>query len=118
MAPTISITEETFKPTESQISTMYFIAIYAASILILWNIPYLEYILWPFKIFTVALHEFSHAIVGICTGARIKGITVSRKMLFIKNIFLKKNEHSWILMKVVLLKCKEAILILHYLLVI
>ena len=64
------------KPTEHQLFTIKLIAIYAGSILVLWNIPILKEILWPFKIFTVALHEFGHAIVGIMTGAKIESITL------------------------------------------
>ena len=64
------------QPTESQLVTIYIIAIYAVSILVLWNLPYIHYILWPFKIFTVALHEFGHAFMGICTGAKIQSITL------------------------------------------
>jgi hypothetical protein len=36
----------------------------------------LKLILWPFKIFTVALHEFGHAFMGILTGAKVKSITL------------------------------------------
>lgn len=64
------------QPSEAQLQTLYLIAIYAGAILVLWHMPYLEYILWPFKIFTVALHEFSHALAGMCTGARVSSITV------------------------------------------
>lgn len=42
----------------------------------LWNFPILKYILWPFKIFTVALHEFGHAFMGLLTGAKINAITL------------------------------------------
>ena len=65
------------QPSEAQLQTLYLIAIYSGAILVLWHMPYLEYILWPFKIFTVALHEFSHALAGMCTGARVSSITVS-----------------------------------------
>ncbi|KAJ3051677.1 hypothetical protein HDU99_008351, partial [Rhizoclosmatium hyalinum] len=33
-------------------------------------------LLWPFKVFTVALHEFGHASVAFATGARVHSITV------------------------------------------
>ncbi|KAJ3207639.1 hypothetical protein HDU67_007350 [Dinochytrium kinnereticum] len=63
-------------PSQDQLKTIYFIAGFSVAILILWYMPVLKYLLWPFKVFTVALHEFGHASVGFCTGARIQSITV------------------------------------------
>ena len=40
----------------------------------LWNVPYLKLIIYPFKLLTVAFHEFSHAIVGLITGAKIVSV--------------------------------------------
>ncbi|KNE66735.1 hypothetical protein AMAG_11232 [Allomyces macrogynus ATCC 38327] len=44
---------------------------------VLWNIPYLGRLLDPLKLIVVAFHEFSHAIVGKCTGAKIESIEVN-----------------------------------------
>ncbi|KAJ1964560.1 hypothetical protein GGI12_001336 [Dipsacomyces acuminosporus] len=63
-------------PTHDQKITLIIIGAYAVAILILWNIPYVNTILLPFKLVTVALHEFSHAAAGLCTGAKIKSITI------------------------------------------
>lgn len=41
---------------------------------VLWNVPYLKLIIYPFKLLTVAFHEFSHAIVGLITGAKIVSV--------------------------------------------
>eukprot|EP00842_Homolaphlyctis_polyrhiza_P006648 jgi/Hompol1/6985/HPOL_005139-RA len=49
---------------------------YIAAITILWHVPYLKEILWPFKILAVALHEFSHAFAGVLTCARVESITL------------------------------------------
>ncbi|KAI8612271.1 peptidase M50B-like-domain-containing protein [Chytriomyces sp. MP71] len=64
------------QPNAEQLRTIYFICGYAAAIAILWSMPIIKHILWPFKVFTVALHEFGHASVGCCTGARVNSITV------------------------------------------
>ncbi|KAI9143135.1 peptidase M50B-like-domain-containing protein [Paraphysoderma sedebokerense] len=64
-------------PTQEQITTFYIIAAYAVAILFLWNLPYLKNILMPFKLVTVALHEFGHALAGKCTGAKIQSIVVN-----------------------------------------
>lgn len=63
-----------FEPSAEQWNTIYFIIGYTLFIAIFWHIPYLKHILWPFKIFTVALHEFGHAFAGLLTGAKIEAI--------------------------------------------
>ncbi|KAJ2557358.1 hypothetical protein EV175_001390, partial [Coemansia sp. RSA 1933] len=63
-------------PTQDQKYILIAICAYAVGILVLWNIPYVNIILLPFKLVTVALHEFSHAAAGLCTGARIQSITI------------------------------------------
>jgi len=71
---TIDIT--TLVPNESQKLTLIIIGCYIFGILILWNVPYLKLVLYPFKLVTVAFHEFSHALAGLCTGAKILAIEV------------------------------------------
>lgn len=56
--------------------TLGVIAAYVVAIAILWNVPYLRNILWPFKMLTVAFHEFGHAITACCTGGRVVSITL------------------------------------------
>lgn len=56
--------------------TLGVIAVYVVVIAILWNIPYLHYILWPFKMLVIAFHEFGHAITACCTGGRVESITL------------------------------------------
>ncbi|PIA14277.1 hypothetical protein COEREDRAFT_82802 [Coemansia reversa NRRL 1564] len=63
-------------PTKEQKMILVAICVYAVGILVLWNIPYVNVVLLPFKLVTVALHEFCHAAAGLCTGAKIKSITV------------------------------------------
>ncbi|KAJ1679466.1 hypothetical protein EV182_001992 [Spiromyces aspiralis] len=68
---------EKLKPTHDQAITLAVIGAYAVGILILWWMPVLKHLLKPFKLATVLLHEFSHAAVGCCTGARIEGISLN-----------------------------------------
>ncbi|KAK1006399.1 hypothetical protein LTR91_003659 [Friedmanniomyces endolithicus] len=56
--------------------TLGVIAAYIVLIAILWNIPYVRYILWPFKMLVIAFHEFSHALAAICTGGRVDSISL------------------------------------------
>lgn len=64
-------------PSQDQLTTIYIIAGYFGAILVLWNVRYLKEVLMPFKIITVALHEFGHASAGCCTGAHIESIEVN-----------------------------------------
>ncbi|KAL0929646.1 uncharacterized protein CTRU02_215288 [Colletotrichum truncatum] len=56
--------------------TLGIIGAYAVIIAILWNVPYLRQVLWPFKMLTVAFHEFGHAITACCTGGHVMSITL------------------------------------------
>ncbi|KAG4101239.1 hypothetical protein H8356DRAFT_1656000 [Neocallimastix lanati (nom. inval.)] len=65
------------KPSRSQLKIILAIIIYIVIIAVLWNVKSLTWILWPFKIMTVTLHELSHALMAICTGASVKKIIVN-----------------------------------------
>ena len=54
--------------------TLGIIVAYVVIIAALWNIPYIRYILWPFKMLVIAFHEFSHAATACCTGGRVESI--------------------------------------------
>jgi len=73
-------------PSQDQLTTIYICIGYSFAILILWNVRYLKELLLPFKIVTVALHEFGHASVGICTGTPI------HSFLFIKGAKIESIE--------------------------
>ncbi|ORX48027.1 hypothetical protein DM01DRAFT_1326683 [Hesseltinella vesiculosa] len=66
----------TLTPTEDQKIILIIIGVYTAAILVLWNMPYIKIVLAPFKLLTVGLHEFSHAIVGCLTCAKIESIEI------------------------------------------
>lgn len=63
-------------PNHTQRVTLGVIAAYAVGIAILWNVPYLRMILWPFKMLVIAFHEFGHAITAVLTGGRVKSISL------------------------------------------
>ncbi|TID23698.1 Cyclohexanone 1-2-monooxygenase [Venturia nashicola] len=60
----------------AQSVTLGIIAVYVVVIALLWNIPYVRMVLWPFKMLTIAFHEFGHAITACCTGGRVKSISL------------------------------------------
>ena len=53
---------------------------YMAGILILWRMPYLHWILYPFKLVTIAFHEFGHAFACICTCGKVVSIEVDPEL--------------------------------------
>jgi len=61
---------------DTQKVTLGVIAAYVVGIALLWNIPYVRNVLWPFKILTIAFHEFGHAITCVLTGGRVVSITL------------------------------------------
>ncbi|KAI1333854.1 peptidase M50B-like-domain-containing protein [Xylariaceae sp. FL0016] len=61
---------------DSQKVTLGIIAVYVVVIALLWNLPYVRWSLWPFKMLVIAFHEFGHAITACCTGGRVKSISL------------------------------------------
>ncbi|KAI0435742.1 peptidase M50B-like-domain-containing protein [Xylaria telfairii] len=61
---------------DSQKVTLGVIAAYVVVIAILWNLPYVRWSLWPFKMLVIAFHEFGHAIAAVLTGGRVKSISL------------------------------------------
>lgn len=56
-----------------QIWILFFIFIFS---LILWNIPYINWILFPFNLFATFVHEFGHCIMVILTGGKVNNLQV------------------------------------------
>ncbi|KAF2096117.1 hypothetical protein NA57DRAFT_67699 [Rhizodiscina lignyota] len=61
---------------KTQAITLAIIAVYVVVIALLWNLPFVRWSLWPFKMLVIAFHEFGHAITACCTGGRIESITL------------------------------------------
>ncbi|GAA5895389.1 hypothetical protein JCM6882_006238 [Rhodosporidiobolus microsporus] len=69
------------KPTHDQSITLYVIAICTiVGIGIGWNLFILRDLLYPFKVFTVAVHEVGHVLITICLGFRIGVLTIDPKV--------------------------------------
>ncbi|KAK0719900.1 peptidase M50B-like-domain-containing protein [Lasiosphaeris hirsuta] len=61
---------------DTQKVTLGVIAAYVVAIALLWNIPYVRWSLWPFKMLVIAFHEFGHAITCVLTGGHVKSISL------------------------------------------
>ncbi|KAI9696183.1 MAG: hypothetical protein M1820_008251, partial [Bogoriella megaspora] len=74
--PAVVLSRRDLSVNHTQAVTLGVIAAYTVVIGLLWNIPYVRYVLWPFKMLVIAFHEFSHASTACCTGGRVKSITL------------------------------------------
>ncbi|KAF8812006.1 hypothetical protein BYT27DRAFT_7183342 [Phlegmacium glaucopus] len=63
-------------PNDTQKNTLIVAGVYIIVIAILWHVPYLKLIIYPFKLLTVGFHEMSHAFVGVLTCAKIHSISL------------------------------------------
>ncbi|KAG1835551.1 peptidase M50B-like-domain-containing protein [Suillus variegatus] len=61
-------------PNATQKTTLIVAGCYVIVIAILWHVPVLSWIIYPFKLLTVGFHEMSHAIAGILTCATIHSV--------------------------------------------
>ncbi|KAK3947948.1 peptidase M50B-like-domain-containing protein [Pseudoneurospora amorphoporcata] len=61
---------------DTQKITLGVIFAYIVAIAILWNVPYIRYLLWPFKMLVIAFHEFGHAIACVLTGGKVLSISL------------------------------------------
>jgi len=61
-------------PNTTQQNTLIVAAVYIIVIGILWHVPILKLIIYPFKLLTVGFHEMSHAFAGVLTCAHIHSI--------------------------------------------
>ncbi|KNE66737.1 hypothetical protein AMAG_11234 [Allomyces macrogynus ATCC 38327] len=64
-------------PSMQMIHVFQIMGIYFFAFAILWNMPYIGRILDPLKLIVVTFHEFSHAVVGKCTGAKVESVEVT-----------------------------------------
>ncbi|KAJ3369010.1 hypothetical protein GGF31_005971 [Allomyces arbusculus] len=64
-------------PSMQMIHVFQIMGIYFFAFAILWNMPYVGRILDPLKLIVVTFHEFSHALVGKCTGAKVESVEVT-----------------------------------------
>jgi len=61
-------------PNDTQKVTLIVAGSYIVAIAILWHVPGLRLIIYPFKLLVVGFHEMSHALMGVLTCAHIHSI--------------------------------------------
>ncbi|KAL2197458.1 peptidase M50B-like-domain-containing protein [Corynascus similis CBS 632.67] len=73
---TVLLSRRDLTVNDAQKVTLGIIAAYVVGIALLWNLPYIKWILWPFKMLVIAFHEFGHAFACVLTGGRVKSISL------------------------------------------
>jgi len=74
--PAILLSSRSLAVDSTQKVTLGIIAVYTVVIALLWNIPYVRWSLWPFKMLVIAFHEFSHALAAVLTGGHVESISL------------------------------------------
>ena len=45
--------------------------------LVLWFLPYADYLIYPIRLFVTFIHESSHALIAVLTGGSVQSLTVA-----------------------------------------
>ena len=45
--------------------------------LVLWFMPYAEYLVYPIRLFVTFIHESSHALIAVLTGGSVQSLTIA-----------------------------------------
>jgi hypothetical protein len=56
---------------------LFLLLLATAITLVLWFIPFAEYLVYPVRLFTTFIHESSHAIVAVLTGGSVQSLTIA-----------------------------------------
>ncbi|KAI5364249.1 hypothetical protein Slin15195_G099070 [Septoria linicola] len=73
---THTLTRRDLTVNHTQGVTVGIIGVYVVVIALLWNMPYVRNVLWPFKMLTIAFHEFGHAFAAKLTGGKVESISL------------------------------------------
>lgn len=52
------------------------VAIAGVIVFVLWNIPQLDFVLYPFRLFVTFVHEAGHSLMSVLTGGRVESFIV------------------------------------------
>jgi hypothetical protein len=72
----MTIDFETEAPPEERRSSLWYALVAAAIVFIIWNVPQLGFILYPFRLFVTFIHEAGHSVMAVFTGGSVVGFEV------------------------------------------
>lgn len=56
---------------------LYLLLLATAITLVLWFIPFADYLVYPIRLFVTFIHESSHALIAVLTGGSVQSLTIS-----------------------------------------
>lgn len=65
------------KPVRQRRMALGVTAVALIIVFILWNIPALDFIVYPLRLFVTFVHEMAHSLAAILTGGEVRGFIVS-----------------------------------------
>jgi len=66
-----------YKLAEDAKPQVWLLLLATAATILLWFIPYGEYIVYPIRLFVTFIHESSHALMAVLTGGSVQSLTIS-----------------------------------------
>src|SRR5580765_7029300 len=66
-----------YKLAEDAKPQIWLLLLATAATILLWFIPYGEYIVYPIRLFVTFIHESSHALMAVLTGGSVQSLTIS-----------------------------------------
>ena len=66
-----------YKVAEDAKPQIYLLLIATAITILLWFLPYAEYLVYPVRLFTTFIHESSHALAAFLTGGSVQSLTIA-----------------------------------------
>ncbi|MGI8639816.1 MAG: M50 family metallopeptidase [Pyrinomonadaceae bacterium] len=66
-----------YKVAEDAKPQIYLLLIATVITIVLWFIPFTEYLVYPIRLFVTFIHEGSHALASLLTGSSVQSLTVS-----------------------------------------
>lgn len=66
-----------YKLAEDAKPQLYLLIIATLVTVVLWFIPYADYLVYPIRLFVTFIHEASHALVAVLTGGSVQSLTIS-----------------------------------------
>lgn len=68
--------ETTIEEQETRRSSLWYALMAAAIVFIVWNIPQLGFLLYPFRLFVTFVHEAGHSVMAVFSGGQVVGFEV------------------------------------------
>src|SRR6187549_1760869 len=66
-----------YKLAEDAKPQLYLLLIATVVTIVLWFIPFADYLVYPIRLFVTFIHESSHALIAVLTGGSVSSLTIA-----------------------------------------